>query len=436
MSLLSRLNDCAMSDVKYCTKCKTDKDRVGFISLKGKPTKYCGDCLNESREHEKTRAKRERDYKTYESQPEVKIRKKKWRQDNHEKTVFYYKKYRLKKFAEDGKNYLAHNAKMQKQWRENNPDKYQVLREKEVNNIARMQATYKQVAMLKGIPMNLTDANMELMFTSDCWYCGKTSNDKLNGIDRLDPGQGYNEVNCRSCCKECNYSKGALSHQNYIAQLSRILIHLNPDVYIINELHILLEDTVYESLNGSSYASYFDRAIKKNLDFELTHDQFDKLSNANCYLCGNKPSVRNGIDRFDNNLGYVLSNCNPCCNTCNLIKRDETFKEFYARITNTILLFSEKNVSEFRFASVTDLSSSLKTRMLSRTFRPEHGFMTRGERSIITNGIRNKCGITWINADSKRVAQTATPDDLKLLEQVSDEIRIKIEEENSKIPVK
>jgi hypothetical protein len=39
-------------------------------------------------------------------------------------------------------------------------------------------------------------------------------------------------------------------------------------------------------------------------------------------------SPARGIDRRDNSVGYLISNCAPCCKNCNLAKRDMSEAEF------------------------------------------------------------------------------------------------------------
>lgn len=39
-----------------------------------------------------------------------------------------------------------------------------------------------------------------------------------------------------------------------------------------------------------------------------------------------------GIDRIDSKKGYVMSNCVSCCTTCNSMKLDLTFKDFFEHI--------------------------------------------------------------------------------------------------------
>lgn len=61
-----------------------------------------------------------------------------------------------------------------------------------------------------------------------------------------------------------------------------------------------------------------------------------------CHYCNIEPFVStkiinnngaehflyNGIDRIDNNKGYVLNNVVPCCKQCNFAKYIQTYDEF------------------------------------------------------------------------------------------------------------
>lgn len=94
-------------------------------------------------------------------------------------------------------------------------------------------------------------------------------------------------------------------------------------------------------------ALYKRNAEIKNRKFELNEDAFLKLCQQDCFYCGSKPiKVRynqshngdlyaNGIDRLNNNLGYSIKNCVPCCKKCNTMKREVSFNEYKEKI-NTI----------------------------------------------------------------------------------------------------
>lgn len=102
-----------------------------------------------------------------------------------------------------------------------------------------------------------------------------------------------------------------------------------------------------EASFNSYYSDYSHSAGKKNLDFELNQDDFKKLIYNDCYYCGIHPlrawpSLKNmarrqyngfiyvnGIDRVNNDKGYLVNNCVSCCSTCNLAKRSMTTEEFY-----------------------------------------------------------------------------------------------------------
>ena len=99
-----------------------------------------------------------------------------------------------------------------------------------------------------------------------------------------------------------------------------------------------------EAHRNSLYHTYRKRALEKSLEFNLTIEQFEKITKQNCYYCGAEPKERkfsnwenrgingvyvgNGIDRVDNNLGYIEKNCVPCCEQCNSAKKKMKLTEF------------------------------------------------------------------------------------------------------------
>lgn len=85
--------------------------------------------------------------------------------------------------------------------------------------------------------------------------------------------------------------------------------------------------------------SYTSRAKLKKLDFELNDTEFEILISDECHYCGYLPSldfnrkntpaeVFNGIDRKDNNIGYIKENCVSCCSVCNYFKRGINYNSF------------------------------------------------------------------------------------------------------------
>lgn len=85
---------------------------------------------------------------------------------------------------------------------------------------------------------------------------------------------------------------------------------------------------------NKKFNQYRHGAIKRDYDFDLTIDDVEKLLNKKCHYCGNINS--DGIDRVNNNIGYNIDNCVPCCKTCNRAKNNMTYEEFMQWIDNLI----------------------------------------------------------------------------------------------------
>ena len=94
--------------------------------------------------------------------------------------------------------------------------------------------------------------------------------------------------------------------------------------------------------------TYNRSAKKRKLDFTKNKEYFKKLTSSKCYYCRDLPSnirksqskyesetkdyIFNGVDRVDSKLGYIEGNVVPCCHTCNMMKRTQTYSEFMERI--------------------------------------------------------------------------------------------------------
>lgn len=103
------------------------------------------------------------------------------------------------------------------------------------------------------------------------------------------------------------------------------------------------------------YNSYINKAAKRNLNFDLTESDFIEITQQPCYYCGTAPSnmvnkcksvdtfIYNGIDRWDNTLGYIKSNCVPCCKTCNYAKNTMTADEYKTWLIKAYKYMENKN---------------------------------------------------------------------------------------------
>lgn len=96
----------------------------------------------------------------------------------------------------------------------------------------------------------------------------------------------------------------------------------NDDLYIYNYNH---------SIKGI-FRNYKSNAKKRNYQFELSIIDLGSLISSPCYYCGELQETFNGVDRINNNKGYVLSNCVSCCNICNHMKWVLTKEKFLGQI--------------------------------------------------------------------------------------------------------
>lgn len=101
-------------------------------------------------------------------------------------------------------------------------------------------------------------------------------------------------------------------------------------------------------LNGR-YCHYKNSAKSRNYEFNLTHEEFNVLMVGNCHYCGSEPltltkrqmrdeqsMLLNGIDRFDNAIGYITTNSVTCCRFCNFAKSNFTHDEFQSWISRLV----------------------------------------------------------------------------------------------------
>jgi len=97
---------------------------------------------------------------------------------------------------------------------------------------------------------------------------------------------------------------------------------------------------------------YRSAATRRGYSWELDRKQFKKLTSSNCYYCGRPPEqvisrndyygdyVYNGVDRKDNDIGYLPENVVPCCGDCNRFKgvmHHDRFTEMVTQIAKNLI---------------------------------------------------------------------------------------------------
>ena len=114
----------------------------------------------------------------------------------------------------------------------------------------------------------------------------------------------------------------------------------------------------YFKFENKLFNDYITRCKYKNLEFNLTFEEFKKLINSNCFYCNVLPKLHkhkigntirefksNGIDRISSDEGYTIKNCLPCCDNCNFAKSNLRFTDFLnhiKRIYDNLKLYNLK----------------------------------------------------------------------------------------------
>jgi hypothetical protein len=171
-------------------------------------------------------------------------------------------------------------------------------------------------AKRRNIEFHLTKDEFMEIIKENCVYCGDISEEKqFNGVDRVNSKGHYTIDNCVSACTLCNYLKHAMPIDIFFQRIEHILTHSR-------KIDGKLYPQAFPNVLSGDYDTFERNSIDRNLGFHLSRSDFAEIIRNNCYLCGKEPRInhRNGIDRFDNSLGYTIENARPCCSTCNIMK--------------------------------------------------------------------------------------------------------------------
>lgn len=79
------------------------------------------------------------------------------------------------------------------------------------------------------------------------------------------------------------------------------------------------------------YQRLYATAKARNHECNISKDEFIRIVSLPCAYCGENEK-RIGIDRVNNEIGYTPENSNPCCKTCNYMKKGLTVQEFKEHI--------------------------------------------------------------------------------------------------------
>ena len=104
---------------------------------------------------------------------------------------------------------------------------------------------------------------------------------------------------------------------------------------------------------NSLYKKYQYEAKRRNKEWRLDKDLFGLLTSLPCYYCGVEPSqetqqhqwngsyIYNGVDRINNDVGYIPENVVPCCGECNIAKGTKSKEELITWAYTIVEKFGE-----------------------------------------------------------------------------------------------
>jgi hypothetical protein len=158
-------------------------------------------------------------------------------------------------------------------------------------------------------------------------------------------------INCKICGKELFIRNDYLKkHKGLCNKCSTKEKWKDKEYYTkVSIAHLGISNSTRKLPEGISnfnriFYAYKNSAQKRGILFEIKKEYFAELTKENCYYCGAEPSqiyganrpndfkygfwIYNGVDRLNDNYGYIKENVVPCCKKCNYSKQGMTDIEF------------------------------------------------------------------------------------------------------------
>ena len=232
----------------------------------------------------------------------------------------YYIRNREKLKASAKARYLANPEKVKaaaKAWGQAHPEAKRKLRQKSASNVDARWTNIVSSAKRRRLPkfVNLDQMNLlkEKMMNA-CFYCGFAvpEGHRLNGLDCVDPNEGYTVENTVSACTPCNIMKNIKTIDAFVSHVRRVICEpaTGPPASIPQILRKSQKPT--SKLN------------------DLSKERITSLHLSHCTYCGLFPAL--GIDRMNSSVHYTSENSVACCTECNLAKNDLSIDEFQRHI--------------------------------------------------------------------------------------------------------
>lgn len=176
------------------------------------------------------------------------------------------------------------------------------------------------------------------MESKKCTKCGE-----LKLLEDYFKSKKYKDGH-RSQCKVCEskanlarqskYNRTDYYHSEEYKEIKRIYYENNKD-------KVLSDNAAWRQTFKGRLLSYKRAAKKRNIEWGLSDEEFKSFWQQPCTYCGCEIDTI-GIDRIENDKGYVLKNCTPCCSTCNTMKMSMDKTVFIETIKRILTNLKEK----------------------------------------------------------------------------------------------
>jgi hypothetical protein len=105
------------------------------------------------------------------------------------------------------------------------------------NSMCISYSEYRLTAKKRNIDFHISKEYFYEKTKEPCYLCGKmTSSTHKNGLDRYDNMLEYSEINCRTCCSNCNYLKRDYEYEKIIEKCKLIYQkHIDVQTYQDNQ---------------------------------------------------------------------------------------------------------------------------------------------------------------------------------------------------------
>jgi hypothetical protein len=295
-----------------CNNCKEPKDASEFdehaLSHATKGA-YCKSCREKREGAEKrrvvtdSRVERKREYEMSEERRASKMARK---EADPEKFAQYSRNSRARRKEADPEAYLKKQAGDQLRHR-------------------------NRELVLTGPNGDITGAEFIIQEGGTCFYCGDGGDEHPLTVGKMDlSDESLDARTFVPLCVACSRMKGRLDALTFVERC--VYIHGKREG---TEKRPCPIELFPDHKRGGEYAGIVGHARLRNLALDVTESDVKQVCQQDCYICGKKNSElhTNGVDREDDNKGYILENVRPACGGCNFMKGSLKIEKVFEKIS-------------------------------------------------------------------------------------------------------